>query len=132
MRFYGLMVRLWNFTRDYAVLLVLLGIFVATVIEVYGIGSGPTPQLPPEGYLIENLEARLQWHNGNRPTGYTLQVSQDDPSFTEKLFLEREVTGTTFTLNEITPGHIYFWRLKKDNFLSKTASFKTAPYAITF
>ncbi len=132
MRFLGLMVRFWNFLRDYAVLLILSTIFLSTVIEVYVIGTGPTPQLPPEGYVHEHLEARLQWHNGNRPTGYTLQVSEDDPSFTDKLFLEREVTGTTFMLNDITPGHTYYWRLKRDKIISKTASFKTAPNAITF
>lgn len=132
MRFLGFMVRLWNFTRDYLVLSLLSAAFLWTIVEVYGFGTGPTPQLPPEGYLVENLEAKLQWHNGNRPTGYTLQVSEDDAGFTQQLFLEREVSGTTFTLNDISPGHTYFWRLKRDKLVSKTASFKTAPYAITF
>ena len=128
----GNLVRLWNFVRDYAVLLLLAGAFVWTLIQVYGIGYGPIPQLPPEGYLIENLEAKLQWHNGNRPVGCTLEISEDDPSFSGKLFLEKEVTGHTYTVNNIEPGHIYYWRLKKDNLVSAAASFKTATYAIKF
>lgn len=132
MRFLGFMVRLWNFTRDYAVLLILSGAFLWTIVEVYGLGTGPTPQLPPEGYVVENLEAKLQWHNGNRPAGYTLQVSEDDPQFSQELFLEKEVNGKNFTLNDISAGHTYYWRLKRDKLVSKTASFKTAPYAINF
>ena len=132
MRFLGLMVRIWNFARDYAILLVLSAIFLTTVVQVYILGVGPTPQLPPEGYLVQHLDAKLQWHNGNLPTGYTLEVSEDDPGFGAPLFLERKVNGTTFNLNDIEPGHVYFWRLKRDNFVSKTASFKTAPYAINF
>jgi hypothetical protein len=133
MRVIGIISRLWNFTRDYLILVTLLSLFIWTIIEVYGFGVGPMIQLPPEGYLIENLEARLQWHNGNRPQGYTLQISEDDPSFQGKFFLEKAVTGTTYNINDLEPGHTYYWRLtSKDNRVSKTASFKTAPNAINF
>jgi hypothetical protein len=132
MRLLGIIVRLWNFARDYAILLVLLGAFLWTLVEVYGLGVGPTPQLPPQGYVVENLEAKLQWHNGTRPAGFTLQISQDDPNFSNKLFLEREVSGTTFSVNDLESGHTYYWRLKRADILSATASFKTAPYAINF
>lgn len=132
MRLLGITVRLWNFVRDYAVLLILCAVFLWTIVEVYALGTGPTPQLPPDGYVIENLKAKLKWHNGNRPPGYTLEISQDDPDFSGELFLEQEVSGTSFKVNNIEPGHTYYWRLKRDDLVSSTLSFKTAPYAIKF
>ncbi len=133
MRVIGIILRIWNFARDYLIVLTLIAVFGWTVIEVYGLGVGPMIQLPPEGYVIENLEAKLQWNNGNREPGYTLQVSKDDPSFQGTLFFDRQVAGTSQNLNDLEPGHIYYWRLvSKDNRTSRTASFKTAPYAINF
>jgi hypothetical protein len=133
MRVIGIIVRLWNFARDYLILLALLSAFIWTIIEVYGLGVGPMIQLPPEGYVVENLEARLQWNNGNRPQDHTLQISEDDPTFQGKLFSEKQVTGTTQNISDLQAGHTYYWRLKsKDNRVGRTASFKTAPNAINF
>jgi len=82
----GVIPRLWDFVRLYLVALTLLGIFVWTVIEVYVLGVGPTPQQPPPGFVEERLETRLQWHKGNIPAPIQLQVSKDDADFTEPFY----------------------------------------------
>ncbi len=113
-------------------MLLLTVAFLWTFVEVYALGTGPTPQLPPEGYVLENLNAKIQWHNGNRTPGYTLQISADDPSFSNKLFLEKEVNGTSHIISDLESGRTYYWRLKKDTFYSPVASFSTANNAINF
>ena len=121
----------WRFLRDYGIPIVLLGIFVLTVVQVYVFGVGATPQLPPEGYELQRLEAKLQWHRGNKDGAFTLEVAEDDPTFSE-LKLERQVTGTSHVMRDLEPGRIYYWRLVRDDEISATRSFKTSKYAITF
>ncbi len=119
---------MWRFLRDYGILIVLLGIFVLTVAQVYVFGVGATPQLPPEGYELQRLEAKLQWHRGNKKGAFTLEVA-DDPSFTD-LVLERQVTGTSHVMRDLKPGQTYYWRLVRDDETSAVRSFKTSNYAM--
>ena len=123
--------RVLNFLRDYGILVILLGIFVMTVAQVYVFGVGSAAQLPPEGYELQQLEAKLQWHRGNREGAFTLEVAKDDPTFSE-LVLERQVTGTTQMMRDLEPGRTYYWRLVRDDEISATHSFKTSKYAINF
>lgn len=120
-----------KFLRDYGILIVLLWIFVLTVVQVYVLGIGATPQLPPEGYELQRLEAKLQWHRGTKKEAFTLEVAKDDPTFS-KLELERQVTGTSHLMRDLEPGRTYYWRLVRDDETSATRSFKTSKYAITF
>jgi hypothetical protein len=131
MRLLGTISYVWKFLRDFAILIILLGIFASTVLEVYVFGVGATPQLPPEGYELQELEAKLQWHRGNKEGAFTLQVAVDDPTFSE-LLLERQVSGTTHFMRDLEPGRTYYWRLLRDDEVSATRTFKTSAYAIDF
>ena len=131
MRLRGIIFAFLKFVRDYTLPLVLLGIFATTILQVYVLGVGPTPQQPPEGYELQRLEARLEWHKGNRDGAVTLEVAEDDPTF-ETLFMERQVSGTKHTMHNVTPGHTYYWRLKRNDTYSRVCSFKTSKHAIKF
>ena len=131
MRLFGYISSVWKFLRDYALPLLLLGIFVTTLVEVYFTGVGPTPQQPPEGHELQRLEAKLTWHKGNRDGAMTLEVSVDDPAFKER-FVDRQISGTSHTLRNLKPGHTYYWRLKRDDDYTRTRSFRTSEHAITF
>ena len=131
MRMLEIISALWKFLRDYTLPLVLLGIFVTTLLQVYVFGVGPTPQQPPEGYELQRLEAKLTWHKGNREGATTLEIAKDDPTF-QTLFVERQVSGTSHSLRDLEPGHTYYWRLKRDDEYTRTCSFKTSKHAIDF
>lgn len=123
--------RLWSFIREYLVVIVLLVGTCKMFFNVYVTGTGPAPQQPPESYTVEQTQATFQWDRGNRTTPITLQVSQDSKSF-ETLVLDRKITGTTHTMNNLEPGHTYYWRLVQGDETSPVASFKTAKNAVNF
>jgi hypothetical protein len=126
----GIIVRIWNFLRLYLVALVLLGIFVWTVLEVYVLGVGPTPQQPPPGFVEQRLNTRLQWHRGNREESMTLEVAKD-PGFKDKI-VDRQASGTVHNLNNLEPGQTYYWRLIQGETPSRTYSFRTSEDAVAF
>ncbi len=126
----GLIVRIWNFLRLYLVALILLGIFVWTVLEVYVLGVGPVPQQPPPGFVEDRLDTRLQWHRGNREEPMTLEVAKD-PDFKDKV-VDRMASGTVHNLNDLEPGQTYYWRLIQGEKPSRTYYFKTSENAVAF
>jgi len=99
--------------------------------NVYVTGTGPMPQQPPEGYVVERTQATFQWNRGNLSLPMRLQVSTDEANF-ENPTLDRKVTGTTHTMHNLEPGHVYYWRLVQGDKVSPLASFKTAKNAVTF
>jgi hypothetical protein len=42
------------------------------------------------------------------------------------------VSGNTHRINNLEPGHTYFWRLVQGGKPSSTYSFKTASHAVAF
>lgn len=127
----GLIPRLWDFLRSYLVTIVMLGIFTWTVVQVYVLGVGPTPQQPPPGFVEERLDTRLQWHQGNIDLPITVQVSKEDPAFKEP-FYDKELTGNTLNVTDLEPGTTYHWRLVQGGKPSSTQTFKTSPNAVHF
>ena len=125
------MPRLWSWVREYLVAVLLVGAFAHAMIQVYVTGTPPVPQQPPEGYVLQRLEARLQWNKGSDDGEVTLQVSMDDPDFLEPL-VDKQQRGTTYRMRDLEPGHIYYWRVLKGDEASAVASFETSPYAIEF
>ena len=123
--------QVWGFIREYLVILILIAGTCKMFINVYATGTRPMPQQPPEGYLVERTEATFQWNRGNRSLPIQLQVSKDDSSFKNPT-LDRKVTGTTHTMHDLEPGHVYYWRLQQGDDTSPLASFKTADNAVTF
>ncbi len=122
---------MWNFARSYLVTIVLLAILVWTVVQVYMLGVGPTPQQPPPGFVEDRLNTRLQWHQGNIDQPITVQVSKGDPEFKEP-FYDKELTGTTLNVTDLEPGTTYYWRLLQGGKSSSTQFFKTSPNAVAF
>lgn len=120
---------IWRLLRSYAVAVALVLALGAAFIEVYFIGTGPATQQPPEGYTIQNTNATLQWDRGTKKEPIQLQIAIDDPDFTE-LFVDKEVNGKTHRLNDLEPGHTYYWRLVQGDKPSPVATFKTSAYAI--
>lgn len=127
----GIISRIWGFVRNYAIPILLLGVFVQTVVQTYITGIAPVPQLPPLNYVLERNEAQLKWHKGTTEGKWELQVSKDDPEFKDP-FVKRETSGKSHNLNNLEPGHTYYWRLIRGDDSSRVASFKTSPYAVAF
>ena len=130
MRAIQVSVKIWEFIRAYAVAILLIAALAAAFFEVYVLGTGPVTQEPPEGYLNEVTNVTLQWNRGTRKKPIKLQIAVDDPSFAKPLF-DREMSGTTHTMNELEPGHTYYWRLMQEDDPSPVATFKTSDNAIT-
>jgi hypothetical protein len=122
---------MWEFVRLYLASLTLIAIFAWAVIQVYLLGVGAVPQQPPPGFLEERLETRLQWHSGNTNKKIQIQVAVDDPDF-EKPFIDKPVSGNTHYINNLEPGHTYYWRLVQEGEASSAYTFKTAPNAVAF
>ncbi len=148
----GIIPRIWGFLRNYTIPVVLLGVFVQTVVQTYITGIAPVPQQPPLGYVVEENQAKLQWHRGTTQGPWELQVTDDkDPEFTRKVFklddkdktpvrkdpkdgwyVTRSVSGTTHMLSNLEPGKTYYWRLVRGNDSSSTYNFKISEHAIAF
>ena len=111
--------------------IVLIVTFFKAFIGVYAVGVGPVPQQPPEGYKVEQGQVTLQWNKGTRQGPITLQISMDDPSFSEPVY-EKEVAGKTYVMRQIENGHVYYWRLIQNEKSSPVATFKTSPHAVKF
>ena len=129
MRSTGILIGLGIFARRYVVALALIAALVAALVQVYTTGTGPMPQQPPQGYLVERARASLQWNRGTRTEPITLQVSIDDPTFAEPA-VERKVNGTHHSLNDLQSGSTYYWRLMQDGEPSPIASFKVSSHNV--
>jgi len=125
----GILPVLWGLVRSHLVAAALVAALAAAFVEVYTTGTGPVPQAPPEGLLVERGRATLQWNRGTRPGPMTLQISLDDPDFAEPI-LERKVNGTSHTLNDLEPGRVYYWRLVHEGEASPAASFEVSKYDV--
>lgn len=108
--------------RKYAVLLIIL---VALGWKIGGTlinGMMPVPQLPPNGYELEQGAVTLQWNKGNIEAPITLQISTTEDF--EELVFEKEVTGITHRYSDnLERGQVYFWRLSQNEQLSPTSNF---------
>ena len=125
--------RALGFLRIYLVLLLLAAAFLFAVAERLLFGIGPTPQLPPEGYMSENRQVTLQWDPGDRGGPIALEVAVDSPDFRRKVVALPAVKGrTTHVLDDLSPGHTYYWRLVQGKAASPVATFKTSNDAIRF
>jgi hypothetical protein len=131
MRRQGTIPRAWGFIRNFAIPLLLLGVFAQTVIQSYITGIAPVPQEPPLGYELERNETRLEWHKGTTEGKWELQVSMDDPEF-KNPFVKKEVSGKSHMLNNLESNRTFFWRLVRGNDSSRIAYFKTSKHAIAF
>ncbi|MCP4603280.1 MAG: hypothetical protein GY847_22655 [Proteobacteria bacterium] len=127
----GLIPKLWEFLRTYLVAIVLISTLTLALFEVYISGTGPVPQMPPEGYQLGQAQVTLRWNRGTREGDIQLQVSMDDANF-GKPMLDKKATGKSHSMRDLEPGHIYYWRLVQGNKTSPVAAFKTSPYAIKF
>lgn len=121
----------WFWTRKYLVATVLIAMLVLSFVQVFTIGTPPTPQGPPLGFELMSLEADLEWHPGTRKGEAVLQVSKGDPEF-EEPFIDKEMKGTHYALKELEPGNVYYWRVKKGDTLSPTSWFEVSKYAVDF
>ena len=108
-----MLVRLGIFLRRYLVAVALLATLVVALVQVYATGTGPMPQQPPEGYTVERARASLQWNRGTRTETITLQISIDDPTFSAPK-VDRQVNGTSHSLNDLQRGSTYYWRLVQE------------------
>ena len=127
----GLLIRLWNLVRNYAVAVILVAMVAVSFIQVYTVGTGPVPQLPPEGYVIQRGTAQLQWSKGTREGEIRLQVSVDDPSFADPV-VERKATGNSHSMNKLKPNVTYYWRLVQGEKTSPVATFRTPLHNVRF
>jgi hypothetical protein len=127
----GVIPRVWGFVRNYAIPMALLGVFIQTVVQSYITGIAPVPQEPPMGYVLGRNETKLEWHRSTVEGAWELQVSMDDPEFKDP-FVTREVTGTSHMLNNLEPGHTFYWRLIRGDDSSSIDYFKTSKDAIAF
>jgi hypothetical protein len=125
----GLLVLLWAFVRSYLVPILLLATLTAAIVQVYTTGTPPVPQEPPEGYVVQSGRVDLEWNRGTRLEPIQLQVSIDDPKFT-KPAIERSAPGASYSLGELQPGHVYYWRLVQGEKAGPTASFETSKYYV--
>jgi phosphodiesterase/alkaline phosphatase D-like protein len=125
----GLIPWLWGFARSYGVAIALVVVFFTSFVGVYAFGTGPVPQQPPEGYEVEREQVTFQWNRGTRKAPIRLQVSRDDPSFSNPV-LDLKVQGKTQVMRNLENGHIYYWRLMQGDKPSPVATFKTSANAI--
>lgn len=123
--------KLWELIRTYVVMIALITALGYAFVEVWTVGTGPVPQQPLDGLLIEKATVELGWKKGTRSGDLTLQVSIDDPNFGE-LTVEKKSAGSAYTLNELEPGRTYYWRLVQNGAPSPTAFFKTSTNAVQF
>ncbi len=129
MRRRGILPTVGLWLRKYAVALLLVGLLLGALIQVYAVGTPPATQQPPEGYLVERDKVSLEWNTGTRKEPVTLQVSIDDPAFAEP-FLERAITGSSHTLSRLQGGATYYWRLVQGGEPGPTASFRVSKYHV--
>jgi hypothetical protein len=115
--------------RHYCVALLLIGMLLTALIQVYAFGTPPAPQQPPEGYFVEQDKVSLEWNPGTRQEPITLQVSIDDPGLAAP-FLERQITGSSHTLSRLQSGGTYYWRLVQGGKPGPTASFRVSKYNV--
>jgi len=120
-------VALW--LRNYAVALLLVGMLLAALIQVYAAGTPPAPQQPPEGYMVEQDRVSLEWNAGTRDQPVVLQVSIDDPRFTDPV-VEREMKGTSHSMTRLRGGATYYWRLVQGGRPGPVASFRVSRYHV--
>ncbi|MFI5908178.1 fibronectin type III domain-containing protein [Dactylosporangium sp. NPDC051541] len=76
---------------------------------------GPTPQVSNLRVSAAAGSARLQWTRSGTATGYFIQlrdVSRGEVDYTELLY---PVTGSSFTVTLLTPGHVYDIRVQAIN-----------------
>lgn len=122
---------LWGFVRTCGVAGCLVGGLVWSFVSVALLGAGPTPQLPPEGYVVERGRVDLQWHRGTRPGAIRLQVAGKSGDFTRPI-VDREEPGTTLSLKGLEPGRAYRWRLVQNGAASRVASFEISASHVDF
>ena len=131
MRREGMVFRVWKLLRTYGVAVFLVVALLQAFIEVYTTGTGPLPQLPPDGFIEVRARIELGWSKSTRKGEVKLQVSKDDARFADP-FINRAVTGESFPLNELEAGHRYYWRLVQDGKSSPVAFFDMSPYATRY
>lgn len=118
----NIFLKIGNWLRKYAVLLVLLAILSWEISSTILWGMPPVPQLPPTGYIVEQEAATLQWNKGNIEEPITLQISKTK-DFAELVF-EKEVTGITHRFKEnLERGQKYYWRLMQNDLPSPVSNF---------
>lgn len=122
---------IWGWSRNYLVAIVLVSMLAFSFLKVAVIGAGPTPQGPPQGYALGKTQIELEWDKGSRDGDIRLQVSIDDPAFTKPL-VNKVTSSSTHSLNDLEPGHTYYWRLVQNDRSSRVAHFETAPNAVRF
>jgi len=125
----GILVRLAGFLRRYAIAVALIAALVIAMVRVQTSGVGPVPQYPPEGYTAVKTQVSLQWNKGTREEPITLQVSIDDPTFSEPV-LDKKVGGTSHSMSKLEGGKTYYWRLVQGEEPSPVATFKVSKYNV--
>ncbi len=123
--------RLWTIARTHLVALALVWVLVAAFVEVYTEGTGPMPQQPFDGLLIERNRVDLSWNKGTREATLKLQVAIDDPEFNNPI-LDKETKSTFHAITDLKPGRTYYWRLVSDGIPGPSACFKTSTHAANF
>lgn len=121
----------WRLVRVYGVATLLVAGLGYTFVTVALFGAGPTPQLPPDGYVAERGRVDLQWHRGNRAGEIRLQVAETGGNFRETV-VDRVESGTTLSLRGLDPDRTYSWRLMQNGRTSRVASFKTPRSHVDF
>jgi hypothetical protein len=125
----GILVRLAGFLRRHTIAVVLIATLVVILVNAELHGVGPMPQYPPEGHTTVKTQVSLQWNKGTREEPITLQVSIDDPTFSEPM-LEKKVGGTSHSMSKLEGGKTYYWRLVQGERPSPVASFKVSKYNV--
>ena len=126
-----ILLRFGIWLRKYLVALLLIFGFLFSMGNLYVNGSGPVPQLPPRNLEVLRKTVQLHWNQGTREGDIRLQIAMDDATFADPM-VDKTVRGKSYTMRDLMPGKIYYWRLVQNDAPSPASFFRTSPNNVAY